>query len=107
MRAGMGGAPRDGAAIAIHPIATVEDFEILRRIGVVSVKVWLLRRWRLAQGFLSFPGLRIRAHIREFKMKIAAFCMCRVLIFSAPGVMAQQTANPIHLIPFVNQSTAL
>jgi hypothetical protein len=25
----------------------------LRRIGIVSVKVWLLRRWRLAQGFLN------------------------------------------------------
>jgi hypothetical protein len=24
---------------------------ILRRIGIVSAKVWLLRRWRLAQGF--------------------------------------------------------
>jgi hypothetical protein len=40
-----------GATLAIHPIATVEDFEILRRIDIVSVNVWLLRRWRLAQGF--------------------------------------------------------
>jgi hypothetical protein len=42
MQAWMGGAPRSGAALAIHPVATVEDFEILRRIGIVSVKVWLL-----------------------------------------------------------------
>jgi len=49
----MGAAPEDGAALAIHVVATVEDFEILRRIGIVSVKVWLLRRWRLAQGFLT------------------------------------------------------
>jgi hypothetical protein len=44
MQAGMGGAPRGGATLAIHLIATVEDFEILRRIGIVSVNVWLLRR---------------------------------------------------------------
>jgi len=25
----------------------------LRRIDIVSVKVWLLRRWRLAQGFFN------------------------------------------------------
>jgi hypothetical protein len=53
MQAGMGGAPRNGASLAIHPAATVEDFEILRRIGIVAVKVWLLRRWRLAQGFFT------------------------------------------------------
>lgn len=44
-----------GAALAIHPVATVEDFEILRRIGVAPVKVWLLGRWRLAQEFFSHP----------------------------------------------------
>jgi hypothetical protein len=49
----MGAAPEDGATLAIQVIATVEDFEILRRIDIVSVKVWLLRRWRLAQGFLT------------------------------------------------------
>jgi hypothetical protein len=38
----IGGAPKGGAALAIHIVATVEDFEILRRIGIVSVKVWLL-----------------------------------------------------------------
>jgi len=38
----MGAAPEDGAALAIHVVATVEDFEILRRIGIASVKVWLL-----------------------------------------------------------------
>jgi hypothetical protein len=57
MQSGMpalpGHAPEGGAALAIHLIATVEDFEILRRIGIVSVKVWLLRRWRLAQGFFN------------------------------------------------------
>jgi len=31
MQAGMGGAPSDGATLAIHLIATVEDFEILRQ----------------------------------------------------------------------------
>jgi hypothetical protein len=51
MRAVMGGATEGGAALAIHKVATVEDFDILRRIDIVSVKVWLLRRWRLAQGF--------------------------------------------------------
>ena len=25
----------------------------MRRIDIVSVKVWLLRRWRLAQGFFN------------------------------------------------------
>jgi len=49
----MDGAPEGGAALAIHAVATVEDFEILRRIDIVAVKVWLLRRWRLAQGFLK------------------------------------------------------
>jgi hypothetical protein len=53
MQAGMGAATEDGAAFAIHVVATVEDFEILRRIDIVSVKVWLLRRWRLAQVFLT------------------------------------------------------
>jgi hypothetical protein len=65
-----------GAALAIHLIATVEDFDILRRIDIVSVNVWLLRRWRLAQDFLSNLCLRIRAHIREVKMKIAACDVC-------------------------------
>jgi hypothetical protein len=37
-----GCAPEDGAALAIHVVATVEDFEILRRIDIASVKVWLL-----------------------------------------------------------------
>src|SRR5215475_8925440 len=83
-----------GAALAVHLIATVEDFDILRRIDIVSVKVWLLRRWRLAQDFLSHLCLRIRAHIREVKMKIAALCLCWFLILTAPSVMAQQTTTP-------------
>ena len=49
----MDGPPEGGATLAIHTVATVEDFEILRRIDIVSVKVWLLRRWRLAQGFFD------------------------------------------------------
>jgi len=53
MQAWTGAAPEDGAALAIHLVATVEDFEILRRIDIVSVKVWLLRRWRLAQVFFN------------------------------------------------------
>jgi len=53
MQAMMDGAPEGGAALAIHAVATVEDFEILRRIDIVAVNVWLLRRWRLAQGFLT------------------------------------------------------
>jgi hypothetical protein len=53
MQAGTGAAPEDGAALAIQVVATVEDFDILRRIDIVSVKVWLLRRWRLAQGFFN------------------------------------------------------
>ena len=53
MRAGMGAVSEDGAALAIHVVATVEDFEILRRIDIVSVKVWLLRRWRPAQVFFQ------------------------------------------------------
>jgi hypothetical protein len=32
-----------GIAFAIHQIATVENFEILRLIGIVSAKAWLLR----------------------------------------------------------------
>jgi hypothetical protein len=51
MQAVMDRDPEGGATLAIHTVATVEDFEILRRIDIVSVKVWLLRRWRLAQGF--------------------------------------------------------
>jgi hypothetical protein len=35
---------------------------------------------------------RIRAHIQEVKMKIAAICLCWILILTAPGVMAQQPA---------------
>jgi hypothetical protein len=53
MQAVMGSATEGGAALAIHAVATVEDFEILRRIDIVAVKVWLLRRWRLAQVFLK------------------------------------------------------
>jgi hypothetical protein len=34
------------------------------------------------------------AHIREVKMKIAAFCLCYVLILTAPCVMAQQANTP-------------
>jgi hypothetical protein len=37
---------------------------------------------------------RIRAHIQEVKMKIAANCLCWILILTAPGVMAQQPAAP-------------
>jgi hypothetical protein len=37
---------------------------------------------------------RIRAHIQEIKMKIAAICLCWILILTAPGVMAQQPASP-------------
>jgi hypothetical protein len=44
----------------------------LRRIGVVPVKVWLLGRRRLAQGFLSHLCIRARARIQSAKMKIAA-----------------------------------
>jgi hypothetical protein len=57
MQAGMGGAPRSGAALAIHPVATVEDFEILRRIGIVSVKVWLLGA--MATGASLFDALNV------------------------------------------------
>jgi hypothetical protein len=53
MQAVMDRDPEGGATLAIHTVATVEDFEILRRIDIVSVKVWLLRRWRLAQGFFD------------------------------------------------------
>jgi hypothetical protein len=38
MQAVMDGPPESGAALAIHTVATVEDFEILRRIDIVSVK---------------------------------------------------------------------
>ena len=37
---------------------------------------------------------RIRAYIQGDKMKIVAFCLCWLLILTAPGVMAQQTAAP-------------
>jgi hypothetical protein len=37
---------------------------------------------------------RIRAHIQEVKMKIAASCLCWILILTAPGVMAQQPTAP-------------
>jgi hypothetical protein len=38
---------------------------------------------------------RIRDHIQEVKMKIAAICLCWMLILTAPGVMAQQPAAQI------------
>jgi hypothetical protein len=104
MRAEMSCPPRDGAALAIHLIATVEDFEILRRIDIVSVKVWLLRRWRLAQGFLTHLCLQVRTHIPEVKMKIAALCLCWVLIFTAPCMMAQRRTTPNQPSIVPNQS---
>ena len=37
-------------------------------------------------------------------MKIAALCLCWVLIFTAPGMMAQQRTNPNHPSTVPNQS---
>jgi hypothetical protein len=38
MQAVMDRGPAGGATLAIHTVATVEDFEFLRRIDIVSVK---------------------------------------------------------------------
>src|SRR2546422_1005852 len=46
------------------------------------------------KAFYHIFSFRIRAHIQEVKMKIAAICLCWILILSAPGVMAQQTVAP-------------
>jgi hypothetical protein len=49
----------------------------LRRIGIVSVKVWLLRRWRLAQGFLNPPTVE-----RETMNTFACLSFHELLIFT-------------------------
>jgi hypothetical protein len=55
MQAMMEGATEGGAALAIQAVATVEDFEILRRIDIASVKVWLLGA--MATGARLFDAL--------------------------------------------------
>jgi len=54
MRAGMGGAPREMAPRL--PLSQSQPLRTLKScagIVIVSVKVWLLRRWRPAQGFFE------------------------------------------------------
>jgi hypothetical protein len=93
--------PKAGAALAVHPIATVEDFKILRRIGAVSVKVWLLRRRRLAQGFFHCSG----SHIRwEGQTRIGLFRALRAarhLSFGADGDGNLEDNFSDHVISFL------
>ena len=46
-----------GAALAIHTVATVEDFENLRRIDIVSVKVWLLGAMATGARLFETPNM--------------------------------------------------
>src|SRR5262245_14716508 len=87
-----------GIALAILPVATVENLEILRRVVIVSVKVWLLRRWRPAQGFwrIAEPQRREEAMNRVGRVIVGE----AIALFTLTAFFFWQAATSSSLISY-------